>query len=100
MKPNVSLIWLFVLLLCGATGGMLVTTIMASKNKSVFVKSDANYYMRPNSLVLTNEEDVFVNSFTDRTEKIKNDSDDDDGVRSSTHRSSSGRTHGGSSMKF
>ena len=100
MKPNVPFIWFFILLLCGATGGMLVTTIMASKNKSVFVKSDANYYMRPNSLVLTNEEDVFINSYTDRTEKVKNDSDDDDGVRSSTHRSSSGRTHGGSSMKF
>ena len=100
MKPNVSPIWLFVLLLCGATGGILITTTMALKNKSVIAKDDANYYMRPNSLVLANQNDVFVNSYTDRTAKARDDSDDDDGISSSTHTSSSGRTHGGSSMKF
>lgn len=101
MKPNVHFIWFFILLLCGAAGGMFITTSMATKNKSVIAKDDANYYMRPNSLVLRNQNDVFVNSYTDRKVKVRDDdSDSGGGTRSSTHESSSGRTHGGSSMKF
>ncbi len=102
MKPNVSPIWLFVFVLVGAVVGLLITTGMASKNKSVIAKDDANYYMRPNSLVLTNQNDVFVNSCTDRKAKVRDDDSDSGGsrTRSSTHTSSSGRSHGGTSMKF
>lgn len=102
MKPNVSPIWLFVFVLVGAVVGLLITTAMASKNKSVIAKDYADYYMRPNSLVLTNQNDVFVNSYTNRTAKVRDDDSDSGGsrTRSSTHTSSSGRSHGGTSMKF
>ena len=102
MRPNVSPIWLFVLLLFGATGGLIVTTKMTSKNYSVY-KRDAQHYARPGSLVLKPDAqyDSFLYSNTKQVAKAKDSSDDSDsGSRSSTHTSSSGRTHGGTGGTF
>lgn len=101
MKPNVSLIWLFVFVLVGAVVGLLITTGMASKNISVMAKGDANLYSRAGSLKLVNYYDNFINTHTQKIPKAKdNDSSGKGGTRSSTHTSSSGRSHGGTSMKF
>lgn len=102
MRPNVSPIWLFVLLLFGATGGLIVTTKMTSKNYSVY-KRDAANYARPGSLVLKPgaQYDSFLYSNTQQVAKAKDSSDDSDsGSRSSTHTSSSGRTHSGTGGTF
>ena len=97
MKPNVSPIWLFVFVLVGAVVGLLITTGMASKNISVMAKGDANLYSRAGSLKVMNYYDNFMNTHTQKVPKAK---DNNSGTRSSTHTSSSGRSHGGTSMKF
>ncbi len=102
MKPSVSPIWLFVLALFGATGGMVVTMKMTSKNYNVF-KRDAQSYARPGSLVFDQDRQYerFLYSNTRQVAKAKSDDDDNDsGSRSSTHTSSSGRTHGGTGGTF
>ena len=101
MKPNVSLMWLFVFVLVGAVVGLLITTGIASKNISVMAKGDANLYSRAGSLKLVNYYDNFMNTHTQKIPKAKdNNSSGKGGTRSSTHTSSSGRSHGGTSMKF
>lgn len=102
MKPNVSPIWLFVFVLVGAVVGLLITTGMASKNYSVHAHDDANLYSRAGSLKLMNYYDNFMNTHTQKVPKAKDNDSDSGGsrTRSSTHTSSSGRSHGGTSMKF
>lgn len=102
MKPNVSPIWLFVFVLVGAVVGLLITTGMASKNYSVHAHDDANLYSRAGSLKLMDYYDSFMNTHTQKVPKAKDNDSDSGGsrTRSSTHTSSSGRSHGGTSMKF
>ena len=88
--------------LVGAVVGLLITTGMASKNYSVHAHDDANLYSRAGSLKLMNYYDNFMNTHTQKVPKAKDNDSDSGGsrTRSSTHTSSSGRSHGGTSMKF
>ena len=100
MRPNVSPIWLFVLVIVGAVIGLLIITKMTMPNYTV-AKRDAANYARPGSLAVTNRYDNFAYTNTKRVAKAKDSSDDSDsGSRSSTHTSSSGRTHGGTGGNF
>lgn len=100
MRPNVSPIWLFVLVIVGAVIGLLIITKMTMPNYTV-AKRDAANYARPGSLAVTNRHDAFAYTNTERVAKAKDSSDDSDsGSRSSTHTSSSGRTHGGTGGTF
>ena len=102
MRPNVSPIWLFVLVIVGAVIGLLIITKMTMPNYTV-AKRDAANYARPGSLVLKPDAqyDSFLYSNTKQVAKAKDSSDDSDsGSRSSTHTSSSGRTHGGTGGTF
>ncbi len=95
-KEGVSPVWIF-----GDLGiGLLIALIIAlgkkSKLKTVRRKPAAMDYMVPGSQAMTGNMDHLVNRFT-TTRRIERDSDSSG---SSTHTSSSGSTHGGSSGKF
>lgn len=71
----------------------IATAVMKSQLKSVQSKAGAADYMKPGSLQLTESRDFFLYRHISRTAKPK-----DNG--STTHTSSSGRSHGGSSRGF
>ena len=70
---------------------------MADKLKTVRPALAANSYVKENGLNITNSEDKFLYSKVNKTERPK---ERDSGGGSSTHTSSSGRTHGGTGGKF
>ena len=96
LKPGTPVIWLFVLAAVGAVVGLLITGSMTAKNKSVIAQNQAKVYTRQGSMMVTGAQDVFAYSFVDTKPKQTNNSSTD----SSTHTSSSGRTHNSSGAKF
>lgn len=71
---------------------------MKKQLKSVNKQTAAANYIRQNSVNITDRREMLINTVVSRTEKrVESDSDDSG---SSTHTSSSGETHGGSSGKF
>ena len=68
--------------------------ILKGQLKTVRAKAEASDYMKPGSLQLTEARDFFLYRHIDRREKPKNNGG------STTHTSSSGNTHGGSSRSF
>ena len=95
ITPYVSVFTLVICLGVGVLIGLLITNIIASKNKSVFSQRAATVYSRPGSMVVTNQIDNFRTTTLNRTKKPTNNSSS-----SGTHTSSSGRTHGGGGRKF
>ena len=84
-----------VLLICVAIGvivAFIVTGVMKGKLKSVRAQADARSYVTPGSLQLTKHLDLFLYRNVSRRVKPQNSS--------GSHRSSSGRSHGGRSGKF
>ncbi|MBO5934577.1 MAG: TPM domain-containing protein [Clostridia bacterium] len=96
VKPGVHFIWLFVFMLVGCVIALFVLNGMAAANKSVIRQADAKVYVRGGSLVLMNSNEVFKGTYVDKEEKVQENSNSG----SSTHKSSSGRTHGGGGIKF
>lgn len=76
----------------------IVVLVMRGKLKSVRSKTEANSYVKPNSMNITASSDTFLYSNVTCTARPKNDSSS--GSDSSTHTSSSGTTHGGGGGKF
>ncbi len=97
LKPGTPIIWLFVLALVGAVVGLIITGSMTAKNKSVVAQKHAKVYTRQGSMNVVDAKDVFAYSFVNATPKAQ---DNDKSNDSSTHTSSSGRTHSGSGAKF
>ena len=95
VKPGVHFIWLFVFILVGCVIALFVLNGMAAANKSVIRQADAKVYVRGGSLVLMNSNEVFKGTYVNKEEKVQENSSG-----SSTHTSSSGRTHGGGGIKF
>ncbi len=84
-------------IIIGLAFGIIVAFIAVGKDKaalkSVRREADANNYIRSGSLQITKQYDNFLYRNVDVTEKESSSG-------SSTHTSSSGTTHGGSSGKF
>ncbi len=80
----------------GVVFALIITGIMKGKLKSVRYQPAAASYVKKDSLNITVSRDLFLYTKLDRRARPKNDSSSG----SSTHRSSSGRSHGGSSRKF
>lgn len=80
----------------GVVFAFIITAIMKGKLKSVRYQPAANSYVRQNSLNISLSKDLFLFRRVDRQAIPK----DSGSGGSSTHRSSSGRSHGGSSRKF
>ena len=81
---------IFAAIIVASVGG----GILKGQLKSVRAKTEAADYMKPGSLQLTEARDFFLYRHIDRSEKPK------DNGGSTTHTSSSGNSHGGSSRSF
>ncbi len=94
-----SPVWILISLGVGFVGALLAVGVSKSKLKSVSMQKEAQNYVRPGSMHLTNSSDHFLYRNVTRTPKPqpKNPSG---GGGSSTHTASSGRTHGGGGGKF
>ena len=85
-------------LLIGAAAGGIVILIMRSQMNTARPQSGAKDYLSPGSYDLYRQQDLYLYSRTSRTRKP--DSNSSRGGGSSTHRSSSGRSHGGGHGRF
>lgn len=83
---------LIVALVIGLVVALIATGIMRGKLKSVHSKAQAKDYVRPGSMKVTQSQEMFLYRNVVRTPKPKEGS--------STHVSSSGRSHGGGGGKF
>lgn len=99
------------LILVSLGGGMFlslcVTMWMESKLKTVSFQKNASKYVKDNSVIITTRHDRFLYNKVDKRAKPKAKSPSVSKTNrstsrntSTTHRSSSGRSHGGSSGKF
>ncbi len=90
-KEPFSLLWIPGSLVIGLVIGWIVVAILKNQLKSVRSQSAARDYLRQGSLQLRVCSDLFLYRTVRKTPKPKNNS---------SHRSSSGRSHGGASGKF
>ena len=81
-------------LVIGLAVAFFATGSMKKKLKSVAQKNQANDYVTPGSLQISQSRDFHLYTHLDRREKAQS------GSGSSTHTSSSGTTHGGGGGKF
>lgn len=82
-------------LIIGFVAALIATGIMKGKLKSVHAQVAASQYVKPGSLNITESRELFLY----RQMQVRKREKEEEGG-SSTHKSSSGRTHGGSSGKF
>lgn len=90
--------WLLIAMGIGLAVALIVTGSMKRKLKSVKQQAAAASYVKANSMHITENRDMFLYNTVTRTEKPKSSGSNSGG--SSTHVSSSGRTHGGGGGKF
>jgi len=81
-------------LVIGLAAAFFATGSMKNKLKTVVQKAQANDYVTPGSLQITQSRDFHLYTHLDRVEKAQSSGG------SSTHTSSSGTTHGGGGGKF
>ena len=93
-KP-LSMIWIPISIVIGVVLALIFVGSMKGKLKTVRTQTAANSYLKKDSLVITDSSDLFLYHTVTRSKK---ENSNDSG--SSTHTSSSGTTHGGSSGKF
>ncbi|MDO4199712.1 MAG: TPM domain-containing protein [Clostridia bacterium] len=93
-NPFNVLLWASIAILVGAVIAWLVVSYMKKQLKTVTQKAKADDYIQKNSLQIKNSRDIFLYSSIVRRARPKSSSG------SSTHRSSSGRIHGGRSGRF
>lgn len=89
--------WIGISFVIGAIIGFTITGIMKSSLKTVSRQRAASSYIRANSLNITRSRELFLYSVVNKRARPK---EQKSSSGSSTHRSSSGRSHGGSSGKF
>lgn len=89
-------------ILIGLAIGFIAVGIMKGKHKSVRKQTEASDYLRRGSFRLTYSNDRFIRSQVTRTKRPEpqNNSASEFSGDTTTHTSSSGRTHGGRSGKF
>lgn len=91
---------LFIFLFISAIIATIVLVIFISKNKLIKKAHDAKDYMDKENAKILKVRDKFITSHTSRV-RINSDSGSSfRGGGSSTHRSSSGKSHGGSGRRF
>ena len=94
-KKPMSPIWILISILGGALIALIATGVMRSSLKSVSKQRVASNYLVSTAMSPFANQDLYLYSVV--TKKLK-PKENEGG--SSTHKSSSGRTHGGSSGKF
>lgn len=104
--PLVLIVFLVVALAIGFVISLIATGIMRSKLKSVYSKTEAGGYVKKGSLNLTLKNDLYLYKDVKRRERPKEEEKEDRPDKapssggSTTHKSSSGKKHGGASGKF
>ena len=93
-----SPIMLIFCLVIGVIGAVIVTTAMKKSMKSVNKQSAADMYVVPGTLSIRKQTDQYLYQNTQKIPRSSGSSGRSGG--SSTHRSSSGRSHGGSRGRF
>ena len=93
VKPGVSIIWLFVLILVGIVVTLLILNGIASANNSVHQAVDARVYVREGSLAITGRDDIFKRSYVNKEPKA---TENKSGGSSASRPNSTGRGSGGS----
>ena len=78
----------------------IVTFSMKNKLKTAVPQHAANIYIKEDGVQLANSRDIFLYHTVSRTAKPKDTGGSRSGGGTTTHTSSSGRSHGGSSGKF
>ena len=87
---------LTVSLVIGFVAALIATGVMRGKLKSVRAQSQAKEYVKAGSLKVTQANEFFLYRTVDRVKKATESSSSSSG----SHRSSSGRSHGGTGGKF
>ena len=82
----------------GLVIALIIVACMISKLKSVHMQAAAGNYVKDGSVDISEMRDLYLYSNITKRARPKNDSNNGGG--SSTHISSSGETHGGTSGKF
>lgn len=95
LREPLQLIWIPIALVIGFVIAKIIVGNMKSKLKTVRKQAAANSYTKDGSINITESRDLFLYHTVTRTEKTKNNFSG-----SSTHRSSSGTSHGGGGGKF
>lgn len=95
-KTPLPIYWIPLALAIGLAISVLITGIMKSSLKTVRMQAAAGSYVKQNSLNITESRDTFLYTHVSRRAKPKNNGSSG----SSTHTSSSGRSHGGSGGSF
>lgn len=101
-----SFSWILISLIIGIIIALIYTLYLKSQLKTVRSKKTASDYVVPGSFRITQSRDIFLYSNVKKIPKPKNNTSSGRsggtsfGGRSSTHTSSSGRTHGGSRGRF
>ena len=93
-EPFDFLLNLAVSFVIGLVIAAVATAVMKGKLKSVRAQAGASGYVKTGSMNVTHRQDLFLYRDVNRTAKPK------DSSGSSTHTSSSGRSHGGGGGKF
>ena len=98
-KEPFNVAWnILVAFVIGLVVAVIVTSIMKKQLKTVQLKSEANNYVKANSMILTENRDLFLYNQVSRRARPKETDNSSGG--SSTHTSSSGSSHGGGGGKF
>ena len=99
-KKSMSPLWILVSLAVGVIIAFVVTSSMRASLSSVALRKTASDYVKRDSLRLTRSRDIYLYQEITRTERPKESEGSGGDGGSSTHTSSSGSTHGGSSGSF
>lgn len=94
-RPFAFGINIIISLAVGFTIAIIVVFVMKSKLKSVRFQGAANSYIKSNSLNISESRDMYLYSTVSRTPRPKETNNSN-----GSHRSSSGRSHGGRSGRF
>lgn len=94
-KEPLGIGWILFALVAGLIIALIVTGIWRGQMKSVRSQAAASSYLKEGSMKLTHSTDLFLYRTVDRRVRPKSNSGSGG---SSTHRSSSGSTHGGGSF--
>lgn len=101
-KEPFNVAWnILVAFVIGLVVAFVVTNIMKKQLKTVQLKSEANNYVKSNSMIVTENRDLFLyNQVSRRARPKETDNSSGSSGGSSTHTSSSGSSHGGGGGKF
>ena len=101
-KEPFNVAWnILVAFVIGLVVAFVVTNIMKKQLKTVQLKSEANNYVKSNSMIVTENRDLFLyNQVSRRARPKETDNRSGSSGGSSTHTSSSGTSHGGGGGKF